>query len=306
MTQVNTRASHGAAVARLSELNRQLDSVQGQISRGRRIDAPADDPVAFARAAVLRREQAASTATQRGIDAATRRLTATETTLESVGNLVQRARELALQANNATQSAADRQTIANELRELEAQLRTLADTRDSDGQRLFGGAIGNQPAYGVDGNGVTIWQGGGRAPSVNIGTSRVAGGSEGPDVFGVTDTLAGTRDLFAALTALQAALVEPDAALRAAAIGTGIADLDGQVSGIADALGTVGARLGRLDSETDRLERARLATETDLSKLESLDMPEAIARLQRLLTILEAAQASFSRINSLSLWDQLR
>jgi flagellar hook-associated protein 3 FlgL len=306
VTQVNTRAAHTAAVARLSELNRQLDTVQGQISRGRRIDAPADDPVAFARAALLRREQAASTATQRGIDAASRRLTATETTLESVSTLVQRARELALQANNATQSAADRQTIANELRELDAQLRGLADTRDSDGQRLFGGAVGNLPAYGVAADGVTIWQGGGRAPAVNIGTSRVAGGSEGPDVFGVTDAVAGTRDLFAALTALQAALIEPDATLRAAAIGTGIAELDSHVTGLADALGTIGARLGRLDSETDRLGRAHLATEADLSKLESLDMPEAIARLQRLLTVLEAAQASFSRISSLSLWDQLR
>jgi hypothetical protein len=35
-------------------------------------------------------------------------------------------------------------------------------------------------------------------------------------------------------------------------------------------------------------------------------MPEAIARMQRLLTVLEAAQASFVRISSLSLWDQLR
>jgi flagellar hook-associated protein 3 FlgL len=306
MSQVNTRAAHTAAVARLSDLNRQLESVQGQISRGRRIDAPADDPVAFARAAVLRREQAAGTATQRAIDAAMRRLSATETTLTSVANLVQRARELALQGSNGTQSAADRQTIANELSELDAELRSLADARDSDGQRLFGGAIAGQPAYGIDANGVTVWQGGGRAPAVAVGASLVAGGSEGPDVFGVTDVAAGTRDLFAAFSALQAALVEPDPALRATGIATGITDLDGHVSGIANALGTIGARSGRLASETERQERVRLATETDLSKLESLDMPEAIARLQRLLTVLEAAQASFSRIASLSLWDQLR
>nr|WP_279379652.1 flagellin [Polymorphobacter fuscus] len=105
---------------------------------------------------------------------------------------------------------------------------------------------------------------------------------------------------------MRAALAEPDPEARGAAIATGIGDFDTHVSRLADARGVLGARLARLDSETTRLDKAKLATETDLSKLESLDMPAAIARLQRLLTVLEAAQASFTRITNLSLWDQLR
>ena len=303
MTQVNTRAANIAAVAQMGDLSRQLDDVQGQISRGRRIDAPADDPVAFARAAVLRRENAANAATARAIDAANRRLTATDTVLESVTGIVQRARELALQANNATLAADDRATIANELREAEAQLRSLADSRDSDGQRLFGGAVADRAAYGVDAAGVIVWQGGGRGPAVTIS---VASGSEGPDVFGVTDALTDTRDLFATLSTLRMALSEPDPDLRTAGIDTAIADLDGQISRLADTRGILGARLGRLDAETDRMERTDLAIRRDLSSLEDLDMPAAIARLQRLLTVLEAARASFSRVSALSLWDALR
>lgn len=306
MTSINTRAGHLAAVGRLGELSRQLDSVQGQIARARRIDAPANDPVGFARAAVLRREQAAAAATQRGIDAGNRRLSATDTALESLGNLVQRARELALQGANGTQSASDRATIALEIRELTAQARSLAETTDSDGQRLFGGAIANGPAYAPGPGGSLTWQGGGSAPSVGIGSSSVASGSDGPSVFGITDPVAGTRDLFATLTTLNTALATPDAALRQAGIATAIGDLDGHIDRIANARGTVGARLSRLDSESERLAKAKLATESDLSTLESLDMPEAIARMQRLLTVLEAAQASFVRISSLSLWDQLR
>ena len=306
MTQVNTRAAHAAATARMGDISRQLESVQGQISRGRRITDPADDPVAFARAAVLRRAQSADAATQRGIDAANRRLTATDTALESSGHLVQRARELALQAANATQSPADRATIASELHELEATLRTLAESHDSDGQRLFAGAAGNGPAYATDQTGVTAWQGSGGAPAVTIGTSKVAGGSEGPQVFGVTDPVTGTRDAFAAFTALRAALVEPDPALRAAGIDRGIGDFDGQVDRIAAARGSLGARLARLETEDDRIAKGRLAADGDLSKLEDLDMAAAIARLQRLVTVMQAAQASFSRVTSLSLWDQLR
>lgn len=306
MTSINTRAGHLAAVGRLGELSRQLDSVQGQIARARRIDVPADDPVGFARAAVLRREQAAAAATQRGIDAGNRRLSATDTALESLGNLVQRARELALQGANGTQSASDRATIALEIRELTAQARTLAETTDSDGQRLFGGAIANGPAYASGPGGSLAWQGGGSAPAVGIGSSSVASGSDGPAVFGITDPVADKRDLFATLTALDTALATPDAALRQTGIDTAIGDMDAHINRIANARGTVGARLSRLESESERLAKAKLATESDLSRLESLDMPEAIARMQRLLTVLEAAQASFVRISSLSLWDQLR
>ena len=306
MTQVNTRAAHAAAVARMGDLSRQLDDSQGQIATARRVNAPADDPVAFARAAVLRRENAANAVTGRAIDAANRRLSATDTVLESVGNPVQRSRDLALQANNGTLSANDRATIALELGEMEAELRTLADARDSDGQRLFGGAIANRAAYEVDASGVTMWQGGGRAPAVTIGSGTVAGGSEGPDVFGVTDAVAGTSDVFAAMSTLRSALAEHDPALRTTAIATGIADLDGQVTRLADERGMMGARLGRLASETERLARAELATRSDLYRLKDLDKPTAIARLQRLLTVLQAAQASFSRMTSLSLWDQLR
>ncbi|MBC7505224.1 MAG: hypothetical protein H7267_05815 [Sandarakinorhabdus sp.] len=306
MTQINTRAAHTAATARLSDLSRQLDDTQAQISRARRIDTPADDPVAYARAATLHREQASSAATQRGIDAANRRLTSTDTALESITDLVQRGRELALQGNNAALSVDDRQTLANELTELEAQLRTLADSRDSDGDRLFAGARGDRPAYGVDAAGITVWQGGGRAPALTLGSSSVASGLEGPDGFGVTDTTTGTRDVFAAFSALRAALLEPDPDLRAAGMQTGIADFDGHITRLADARGSLGARLGRLEAESDRIAKQNLATESDLAKLESLDMPEAIARLQRLITVIEAAQASFVKVSSLSLWDQLR
>lgn len=306
MTSINTRAGHLAAVGRMGDLSRQLDTVQGQIARARRIDVPADDPVGFARAAVLRREQAAAAATQRGIDAGNRRLNATDTALESLGNLVQRARELALQGANGTQSSSDRATIALEIRELAAQARALAETTDSDGQRLFGGANAHGPAYATAADGSLVWQGGGSAPAVGIGSNSVASGSDGPAVFGITDAAADTRDLFATLTTLDTALATPDAALRQAGIDTTIGDLDGHIDRIANARGTTGARLSRLESESERLAKARLVTESDLSKLESLDMPEAIARMQRLLTVLEAAQASFVRISSLSLWDQLR
>ena len=99
MIPINTRAAHESSVARMTSLSATIDALQGQIATGKRVTAPADDPVAFTRAAVLRRAEAAAAATQRGIDAASRRLNSTDIALEGVSNLVLRARELALQGS---------------------------------------------------------------------------------------------------------------------------------------------------------------------------------------------------------------
>ena len=312
MTAINTRAAHAAAVTRLTNLNRAADQAQEQISTGKRLTVPADDPVAFTRAAVVRCSDTAAAATGRGIDAASRRLTATDTAL--AGMVVQRARELALQGSNATLSATDRGLLATEVSELLAAATSLAETRGSDGERLFAGAAAG-PAYARDAQGVLQWQGAGRAPAVMIEGSSIAGGIEGPDAFGTTTTTTtGTppvttitsRDLFATLSGLASALTEADGKKRTTAMATALDDIDAQLTRQSTARATAGARLARLDSETERIARASLAAQTDLARLESLDLTEGIARLQRLLTVVKAAQASFVQTSNLSLWDQLR
>lgn len=305
MTQVNTRAAHAAATARMGVLSSAVDKLQGQIATGKRVMAPADDPIAFTRAAVVRRAEAAALVAQRGIDAAARRLTATDNALEAVTNLVQRARELALQGGNGTLAAADRALLATEVGELREQLAGLADARGSDGERLFGGAQGDRAAYVLDAAGVVQWQGGGTAPGLRLGSAVVASGIEGPDAFGPAGAPA-DPDVFASLAALQVGLAEPDKLVREAAMAASIAGLDGHVDRLATARALAGARGARLDTEAERMSKASLANQADLSKLESLDMAEAIARLQRLMTVLQATQGSFVATTNLSLWDQLR
>ncbi|PZN93001.1 MAG: hypothetical protein DCF31_14195 [Alphaproteobacteria bacterium] len=306
MTEVNTRANHAAAVQRMTDLSARVDLLQAQIATTKRVTLPADDPVAFTRAAVLRRADVAAAAGTRGIDAATRRLTATDVALEGITNLVQRARELALMGSNATLAPADRATLATEVAELGTAFAGLADSRGSDGERLFGGAAASGPAYAPDANGVMTWAGAGTAPTLVIGGARVATGIEGPEAFGRTDAATGAAGLFATFAGLAAALVEPDAALREPALAVTLDQLGGHVDRLADARATAGARLARLDAETERLARTSLATRTDLSKLEDLDMGEAIARMQRLITVLQATQGAFVKTSNLSLWDLLR
>ncbi len=146
-----------------------------------------------------------------------------------------------------------------------------------------------------------VWQGSGAAPLLTFGGSTLATGITGPQAFG-----AAGADVFASLDGLVLALAEPDDGLRATALATSLDLIDGQVSRLADARANAGARMARLDAESDRIERNKVTAETGLTKLEGLDLTEAIARLQRLSTVLQAAQASFARVSTLSLWEQLR
>ena len=82
--------------------------------------------------------------------------------------------------------------------------------------------------------------------------------------------------------------------------------LDGNTVGrVADARAVVGTRQVRLDAESVQLKDDWLALEKDVARVAGLDLPSAISRVQRLMVVLQATQASFVKVNSLSLWDRL-
>ena len=312
--QVNTRATHEAASRRLSALQADIDALQANIGVGKRILAPDDDPVGSARVAQLQRTLAVHAADRIGIDRASSRLSAADVALDGAGNVLQRVKEIALLGANATLGSSDRATLANEVAQLGAQLLGYANSRDSGGAALFAGARISSTAYAPDAAGKLVWQGAGTAHTLTLDTGSIATGLDGPAVFeglpgGTTPPPASTpivTDVFAMLTELQAALAEPDAKLRAHGVENAQSGLDAAISRTADSRAAIGTRLARLDAEDLRLDAVGVALETDLSKTESLDMSGAITRLQRMVTVLQAAQLSFARTTSLSLWDVLR
>ncbi len=305
--QINTHAAYAAATDRMSALSADLDQVQAQIASGKRIIAADDDPIGAARVTQLHRALTNDAATQRAVDSAASRLAATDTALDGVGNLLARAKEIALLGGNATLNAADRATLAADARNLAEQLLGFANRTDSDGSNLFGGARRSGAAYVADPlTGAINWQGAGSAPALALDANLVPTGVEGPAAFAGLPTPTGTTDAFALLAALQTALAEPVAALRGSALAVAITGLDAGIGRIADTRALVGARLARLDSETARINAANLQLNKDLETAEGINMAAAIARLQRLTAVLGATQASFVKVQGLSLWEVLR
>ena len=298
--QVDTRARHDAATARMGDLSAQLDRLQASISTGKRITTTDDDPVGAARLLRIERTLAA-TATQRsGIDRAASRLGSADAALDGVSTLLLRAKEIALQGATATLNANDRATLAAEVGQLSEQLLGYANARDGEGGSVFAGARTGQPAYAADSTGAVAWQGVGSAPVLALDRATISTGIDGPAVFD------GEKSNFAMLDKLAASLREADGPARSMGMTTALGDLDIAISRTADTRATLGTRMARLDTEAAEIDAATVRLESEGTATGSLDMPAAIARMQRLSVVLQAAQLSFTRVSGLSLWDMLR
>lgn len=181
--RVSTAGSYLNGVAAMQRLQAALSHTQRQISSGRRILLPSDDPIAAARSLELRESLARLEQFDRNAGIAGHRLAQEETSLNSINNVLQRVRELALQASNATQSDESRGLIAVEMREQLDHLMQLANQRDSTGRYVYSGNLEDVEPVSRSGNSFT-YNGDQGQRLIQIGENRqIADGDSGADVF---------------------------------------------------------------------------------------------------------------------------
>ncbi len=167
----------------MQQLQAALNRTQTQVASGRRILRPSDDPIAAARSVGLREAISRLDQFQRNGNAARSRLEHEESALNAVINVLQRVRELALRANNATEANESRKQIAVELRQQVADLVQLANQRDGNGRFLFAGnQDGSLPVS--QGAGGFMYNGDQGQRLIQIGATRqVFDGDSGAAVF---------------------------------------------------------------------------------------------------------------------------
>lgn len=145
--RISTIQAFNNGVAGIQRNYANATRTQEQISTGNRILTPADDPVASVRLLQLEQQQNVLTQYKDNLTAATNSLNQEEVTLNSVNTVLQRVRELAVQAGNGALSQNDRQSIAAELGEREDELLGLMNTRNARGEYLFAGFQGKTQPF---------------------------------------------------------------------------------------------------------------------------------------------------------------
>lgn len=124
----------------MADANEAMFKTQEQISTGRRVLRPSDDPVASTKIMQLTSELASIEQYQKNIDIAQNNLTIEEFVLDSVNNLVQRMQELGVQAGNtATMGVNEYRALASEVDSRLEELQDLLNTKNANGDYIFGG-----------------------------------------------------------------------------------------------------------------------------------------------------------------------
>lgn len=280
-----------------------LDSVQGglarlarvqeQLSTGRVLNRPSDDPTDTTaamrvRTAIGNQEQYARNA-QDGLGW----LTQIDSTLGQVTDSVRKARDLAISANSGALNQVAREALATEVEVLRKDLLGAANATYLD-RPVFGGITSGDRAY--DDTGVYV----GTAGDVN---RRIADGVlvkvdvDGVGVFGT-----GAASVFAELDALATALRAADGA----AVSTAIGQLTTRIDTVVSARTAAGATYERVDKAVLGATDAKLALSNDLSVLENADLAATTVELQLAEVAYQASLAATSRVLQPSLVDFLR
>jgi flagellar hook-associated protein 3 FlgL len=298
--RISTRMMTDRPVSAMLSQQSRLSDTQEQLSTGKRILAPSDDPAGAARVLDFNRAIATIDQYQNNAGRARSRLEQEESLLAGTENLLIRAKELALQGNNDSNGPQDRRAIAGEIRQLLDQAFGIANTRDSNGEYIFAGyQTGTQPFVRPDAD-TFEYQGDMGVRQLQISSDRrIADGNNGYELFVDIETTSGKRNMFETLNDLAATL-ESDQH-----VDDYLSDLDSALDNVLSIHTTIGARINAIDEQSEVNADTRLALQKHRSEEEDLDYTEAIARFERQMMALQAAQQSYVKVNSLSLFNYL-
>jgi flagellar hook-associated protein 3 FlgL len=145
--RISSNQIYDQGLTAMLEKQSELSKTQLQVSTGRRIQSPSEDPGASVKILNLEREFSVTEQYQDNATKADNRLELEEGVLVSVTDILQRIRELAVQGLSDTNGDVQKQAIAAEMSELNNQLLSLANTRDANGDYMFSGFNANTPPY---------------------------------------------------------------------------------------------------------------------------------------------------------------
>jgi len=289
----------------------ELLTTQQRLASGRRILSPADDPIAASEALRARQASALNDQYSGNQKAAQATLQQVDSTLSELTSLLQDVRVLVVSAGNATLQNSDRQSMAQELSGRLEQLVSLANSNNGTGSYLFGGYSDTTPPFTRSGFTVT-YNGDQGARKLQVTDSRaVAVSDNGAEVFERIPSGNGTsQSVFATIEGLIEALEVPVASgtERAALeneLAGGMANIDNALDHVLSIRTGVGARMRELDGLQDEASNRAIELKQVLSQLEDVDYAQAASKLSQQQLVLQAAQQSFLRVSSLSLFNYL-
>jgi flagellar hook-associated protein 3 FlgL len=266
----------GRDIARQARLSAEVAKSQIEISTGKRIQSPSDDPVASARISTLRQSQSDHAAWASNLSLGIALADEAGSALQTVSERMAHAKELLIAAASGTASAQDRSTFAKALEDVANEIQDIANSRSSTGSPLFAESATLQFRF-----------------STTEAFSPVPSKADLFEVEGVSLSQL-VRDAAASVRASNTA-----------GMTISLSSLDRGIAAASDGASDIGIRAARMMRINEQQISRGIENLAERSSLEDSDLNEAIARLNQQSLTLDAARAAFARINRQTLFDLL-
>ncbi|MBX3684763.1 MAG: flagellar hook-associated protein FlgL [Rhodocyclaceae bacterium] len=301
--RVTTGMVFDTGISTIQKQTASLLHTQQQVSTGRRIVSPSDDPVASARALEVGQSKAVNARFSVNQGTAQDSLALAESHLGSVEDLLAYVRTRAVEAGNGSYSQSEFDSIAADLRGQFDALVGIANSRDATGDYLFAGYKTDTQPFVGDLAGVR-YEGDQGDRTLQVSASRnIPVSSNGEDLFVNIPGAGAGRDVFSMIADFVTALESGTGVSGAAQ--TAIGEMDLALDNVLTKHAAIGSRMVELDSLTSISGDLDVQYASTLSRLVDVDYAQAISDLTQQQTYLQASQQSYLRVTGLSLFDYL-
>jgi flagellar hook-associated protein 3 FlgL len=284
-------------LAALNQSQLATQQAELEISSGRSVNVPSDNPTAAA-LLVENNDQATFNAGYlQSLAAVQGQLSTADSTLASVVTALQRATTLGIEGANGTLSDGDRAAIAEELQGIRSQLVSLANT-SYEGRYVFAGTNTNTAPYMVDGNlpsGVS-YVGNGGVNDVSIGSGyKIAVNQPGSQLFSAAGS-----DVFLAINNLIKSL-QSNSGIDTAVTAVGAAS-----SYLSAQRVFYGNAMNQAQSQTNYLSAAKQQIAQQQNTLGAADLATAASNLTQTQIDTQATLAVISKLSQNNLFDYIK
>lgn len=300
--RISTNTIYQSAITKISNLQSDQSRLQQQIATSKKILTPSDDPVGSSRVLELSQAKNMNTQYKDARSVANTRLGDLDISLDSITEALM-GTQTTLVGAAGTLSSTQRTVLAIQMNSTMDTLLGLANTQDAAGNYIYAGFQNKTKPFSASITGAT-YNGDSNQQSLQIDAQRQMIVNEtGDDVF-----KAGGNDLFQTLSDLMTLLNNPTATDTAVSSGvaTALASIKNGITNVATIRSTVGHRMNELDALNTVGDSRELQYSQAISDIQDLDYAQALSDLSQKQVILEAAQKSFAKTTSLSLFDYIR
>jgi flagellar hook-associated protein 3 FlgL len=303
ISRVTNQTMSSFAQRNLQDNMARMAKLQELASGGSLIARPSDDPVGTADSMRTRADLRANEQYKRNIDDANGWLTTVDSALGTVTSLLNKARDLTIQASNGSLSQTAREAIGLELASIKESLRDATETKYL-GRSIFAGNSSEATVFAEDAGRYTL-----KDPNINGVERRIGPGerqtvqvdASAADVFGVDPAPpAASSSVFALLDTMVAKLN------GTSDVSGHLNDIDTRLNKVINARAEVGTRHAQiLKAQETNLDEA-VSLEARRSGIEDPDIGKVVLDLKMQEVAYQAALQVTARVLQPTLMDFLR